>query len=62
MNDTRAMIKDWLMENKNFINYRSLERNIDCPRGALQKWVTYDVEIAEEWIDPLYRLINKIIE
>ncbi len=62
MNDISLIVKNWLIENKNFINYRSLEREINCPRGIIQKWVVYDFDIPEKWINPLYYLIRNIIK
>ena len=60
MKDYTSLLKNWLMENNRFINYRSLEREINCPRGIIQKWVKYDMKIPEKWIDPIYGLIIKI--
>jgi hypothetical protein len=60
MNDITPMVKSWLIENKNFINYRSLEREINCAKGIIQKWVIYDFDIPEKWINPLHHLIKNI--
>lgn len=60
MNDYTSLLKNWLIENNGFINYRSLEREINCPRGIIQKWVEYDMKIPEKWINPLYSLIENI--
>ncbi len=60
MNDISVMVKKWLSENEKFINYRSLEREINSPRGIIQKWVKYDFKIPQKWINKLYPLIKKI--
>lgn len=54
------MVRKWLIDNEKFINYRSLEREINAPRGIIQKWIKYDFKMPEKWIDKLHPLIKRI--
>ncbi|RZT00100.1 hypothetical protein [Aquimarina brevivitae] len=55
----RKRVERWLLKNQKFINITAIEKEIDAPKGLIQKFIKYDKKIKDKWIDPIYAVIQR---
>lgn len=56
----RKKVEKWLNENNHFINITSIEKSLELPKGLIQKFVKYRVNIKDKHIDGLHCFISLI--
>ena len=56
----RRRVEGWLLKNHTLINFTAIEKQIDAPKGLVQKFVKYNKKINDKWIEPLYIVIRDI--
>lgn len=52
-------IEKWLIDNKEYLNVKSIERAIDCPQTTLQKVLQGKMAFPPKWKAPLEKWAKK---
>lgn len=54
----KEILINWLRDNKDFLTFSSLEKEIGCKNATLQKVGTGERGLADQWVKPLLELLR----
>ncbi len=58
LKNQRRRVEKWLDKNHKYVNITALEREIEAPKGLIQKYVKYDKPMTDRWIAPLHSVMK----
>ena len=60
MEETKKKLMEWLKGNKDYLRLAAIEKKIECSHGTLQKVSTGERQLADQWVEPLKSLLDKM--